>query len=148
MIRAQYFTSMDDMSFIDPLREELGMPRDAHDPLCVYAVTMTEDQKPTGFGRLYVDDDSRIRMDDVGVLVPYRGMRFGDLIARMLLFRAQDLGAGSVCLTCPEDVKGFFARYGFRTDREEGGLFHMSIAGSDIDLDTCAGCSAPGGKPR
>jgi ElaA protein len=44
----------------------------------------------------------------------FRGKRMGDLVMRMALQKAQDMGALQICLDAQLPVVGFYARYGFR----------------------------------
>ena len=118
MIRGKYLNSTDDLSVLFDIRsrvEEFGVGSqpDKHDKMAVYALIFDEQDTPCGCGRLYIDDDSHFRIDTLGVLATHRRVHIGDLIARMLLYRAQMLNAGSVYADVPDDVMPFFSRYGF-----------------------------------
>lgn len=118
MIRGKYLNSTDDLSVLFDIRsrvEEFGVGSqpDRHDKMAVYALIFDEQDTPCGCGRLYIDDDSHFRIDTLGVLATHRRVHIGDLIARMLLYRAQMLNAGSVYADVPDDVMPFFSRYGF-----------------------------------
>jgi predicted GNAT family N-acyltransferase len=160
MIRGKFLTSMDDITAIIELRrrvfcEELGLPvenePDAHDSMSVYALVFDDENSPIGTGRLYIDDD-RITIGRVCVLKEWRGRQIGDFIMRMLLYRAQELNAGSVTLTARADKVNFYAKYGFEP---VGDVVHiegiaqrvMRVDGDKINIEgschcnnSCQGC--------
>lgn len=155
MYRGKYLTSMDDISDVLSVRKAIpefspGL-RDKYDDMAMYAVVYDEDDIPFGCGRMYIGDDSRFCFDTIGVLPDKRRMFIGDLITRMLIYRAQTLNAGSVVLRVPDDLLPYFSRYGFSADSvcEDvcGKSAHFMSAKSDeIRLEgTCshsgAGCS-------
>ena len=75
------------------------------------------------------------------MLPSLRGKRLGDLVLRLLLFKAQSHFAREVRLRCPEELTGFFTRLGFRAESPaEDSSVEMVLAGEDINLDTCASC--------
>ena len=123
MIRGKFLTSQDDVGAVMDIRrrvfvEEQGYPADTDvdtfDKLSVYALAYDENDRPAGTGRLYINADSRFQIGRVCVLPEARGRGLGDLVARMLLYRALELGADAVCLSAQLPVVGFYARYGFR----------------------------------
>lgn len=97
------------------------------------------DEIPVAAGRIRWFEDA-FWLDRIGVLPDWRGKRMGDLILRLLLFKAQSHAAREVCLSCSPDVSGFFTRLGFRETGRNGDTLLLSIRGEDIDLDTCKGC--------
>ena len=153
MIRGKFLTSMDDISQIIALRrsvfcDELGLPAegepDENDAMAVYALAYAEDGTPIATGRMYIADD-RFNIGKVCVLKPLRRMQIGDFVMRMLLYRAQDLNAGSVSLTCPAEYVPFFTRYGFRPQGEafeENGCIcrRLFVAGDRIDIEGTCSC--------
>lgn len=153
MIRGKFLTSNDDISQIIALRRsvfcaELGLSEagepDENDAMAVYALAYAEDGTPIATGRMYIADD-RFNIGKVCVLKPLRRMQIGDFVMRMLLYRAQDLNAGSVSLTCPAELAQFFTRYGFRPQGDEfeenGGIcLRMCVAGDKIDIEGTCGC--------
>ena len=54
------------------------------------------------------------RIGRVCVKKEMRGMHIGDFVMRMLLYRAQQLHAGSVTLSAQADKLDFYRRYGFQ----------------------------------
>lgn len=160
MIRGKFLSSRDDIAPIIDLRrrvfcEELGFPAenepDQYDAMSVYALVFNDDDSPIGTGRLYIEND-RLTIGRVCVLKEWRNMKIGDFIMRMLLYRAQDLNAGSVTLTAKADKVGFYAKYGFepvgdvvyyngtaqRVMRVDGDK--INIEGTCHCNDACAGC--------
>ena len=84
--------------------------------------------------------DGAFWLGDVGVLPSCRGQKLGDLVLRLLLFKAQNHFAREVRLRTPPETEGFFARLGLKEAAREGGLVEMVIAGEEIDLDSCKAC--------
>lgn len=156
MIRGKFLTSMEDVSACLALRAEVfGQregARDEYDRMAVYALVFDEQNRPGGAGRLYIGDDSRFTIDRVGVREEMRGGGLGDLLMRMLLYRALELNCPGVQLTCPVDKAGFFARYGLSARGaafEQGGALcrvmyaereQIDIEGSCSRGKKCAGC--------
>lgn len=97
------------------------------------------DDTPVAAGRIRWFEDA-FWLDRIGVLPDWRGKRMGDLILRLLLFKAQTHAAREVCLICDPEVTGFFTRLGFRKVSRNGDSVLLHIKGEDIDLDTCKGC--------
>lgn len=159
MIRGKFLTSLDDASAVYDIRrrvfvDEQGFSAqgeiDEFDKLAVYALAFDGDDHPVGTGRLIVDRDSRMRIGRVCVLKHARGQGLGDLIVRMLLYRAQELGATGVYLEAQLPAVGFYTRYGFRPYGEvvyDEGVAHrrMWVDADKINLEgSCAGGSCAG----
>ena len=94
---------------------------------------------------MYIGSDSRFTIDLLGVLPSHRNKYVGDLIARMLLYKAQDLNAGSVRALVPGDAALFFSRYGFRPLGEKSTLYGkeaylMHVDHDDISLEGKCSC--------
>ncbi|MBR4236742.1 MAG: GNAT family N-acetyltransferase [Clostridia bacterium] len=115
---------------------EFSAERDNYDDMAVYVFAYDDDNELSGCGRLYIDDDSQFRIDLLGVVPAKRGRYIGDLLARMLLFRAQQLNAASVHVTVPADTVRFFARYGFKAVQDVNSAnVNMSVNANDIILE-------------
>lgn len=98
------------------------------------------DNVPAAVGRIWWQDGS-FRLGDIGVLEKYRHQRLGDLVLRLLLYKAQSHSAREVRLQCPPSLVGFFDRLGLQPDPSvNGNLVEMMIPGDGIDLDTCKNC--------
>ena len=142
----------DHLSVRTSIPEFQGAGLDANDNMAIFATIYDEEDVPCGCGRMYIGSDSRFTIDLLGVLPAYRNRYVGDLIARMLLYKAQELNAGSVRALVPGDSALFFSRYGFRAVGEKSMLFGreaylMQVDGDKISLEgkcscgkgTCAG---------
>ena len=156
MIRGKFMTSMDDPSACLALRAQVFPGAqgevDEYDRMAVYALAIDEENRPGGAGRLYIGDDSRFTIDRVGVLPEMRGQGLGDLLMRMLLYRALELNCAGVKLVSPVRLAGFFARYGLAAQGEafeEAGEAcrvmyaergQIDIEGSCSNGKKCAGC--------
>lgn len=151
MYRGKFLSSMDDIDAVLTVRAQIpefsGAARDPQDAMAFYALAFDENDVPCGSGRLYIDADSHFRIDRLGVLPDRRGHYLGDLLARMLLYRAQQLNAASVYADVPFAVAPFFARYGFsRLDSSGDDPVAMKVCSDGICLKgSCskgsAGCS-------
>ncbi len=152
MIRGKYLTSADDCAQVLALRqavaraEGLKSGEDCHDRMAVYALAFDEDGAPAGGGRLYLDED-RFVIGCVGVLPARRKKGLGDLVMRMLIFRAQELNAPAVCALVRPGDAAFYARYGFAPEGEardewgQTGLL-MRVAADGIAPAGCGGHGA------
>jgi N-acetylglutamate synthase-like GNAT family acetyltransferase len=147
MIRGKYLTSSDDCAQVLHVRKTVcGQGADGHDKMAVYALAYDEAGVPSGSGRLYLDED-RFVIGCVTVLPEARGKGLGDLLMRMLLFRAQELGAPyAYALVCPGD-EPFYARYGFQPAGEEldeqgRSLTLLRVKSDEIVENDCHGCKA------
>ena len=140
MVQGKWFSPDSDLSAVLPVRKAVfGRGADDLDPLS-WNVLVYEDSVPAATGRIWWQDGA-YRIGDVGVLESRRRRRLGDLVLRLLLFKAQDHAAREVRLACPPDVTGFFARLGLKEQPSEGSpLVEMMIPGDEIDLDTCKNC--------
>ena len=160
MIRGIYLTSRDDLTDVIALRravfcEEQGYSLesepDQYDQMAIYALVRNGDGAAIGTGRLYVEDD-RLQIGRLCVKKGWRGKGVGDFAMRMLLYRAQELNAGSVTLCAQAHLVDFYGRYGFAP---YGGIVYdegqphrmMRVMGDKINLEGscggrkgCAGC--------
>lgn len=123
-----------------------GAGLDSNDNMAIFALVYDENETPCGCARMYIGADSRFTIDLLGVLPSHRNRYVGDLLARMLLYKAQDLNAGSVRALVPSDAALFFSRYGFRALGEKGVLFGqdaylMQVDGDRISLEGKCACS-------
>ncbi len=147
MFRGKYFSSLNganpDAIALRKLIPEFGAGEDEHDSMAFYAVVYDENDAPAGSARLYIDDESRFRIDYLGVLPEKRLNHMGDLLARMLLYKARELNAASVHALVPQNVLRFFARYGFATEDANREKCEMRVSGDKIRLE--GSCSKAGG---
>ena len=141
MIQGKWFSPGEDISVgVVPVREAVfGRGADDLDALS-WNTLVYQDGVPSAVGRIWWEDGA-FRLGDIGVLESCRGRRLGDLVLRLLLFKAQNHAAKEVRLQCAGDLTGFFSRLGLREESvSDSGLVEMMIRGDDIDLDTCRHC--------
>lgn len=156
MIRGKFLLTGDPLSrFVYEIRKnvfvnELGMDAqseiDQHDMMSVYALVLDDDDTPSATGRLYIDGD-RFRIGKVCVLKDARRRYMGDLVMRMLLYRAQELNCASVSLSAPLDTVSFFARYGLAPQGEvyeENGVFYREMYAEKDEISLEGSCSKGG----
>lgn len=151
MFRGKFLSSMDNIDAVLAVRAQVpefsGAAREPQDTMAFYALVFDEADVPCGSGRLYIDANSHFRIDRLGVLPDHRGHYLGDLLARMLLYRAQQLNAASVYADVPAAAAPFFARYGFSQLASSGDdPVRMAVASDRIRLEgSCSkaknGCS-------
>lgn len=139
MVQGRWFAGGSDITLPLSLREQVfGRGEDALDAMAQQVVVF-EDGAGVGSARLWWADGA-FRMGDIGVLEEKRGRGFGDLLVRLLLYKALTHSASVIRLETPADLEGFFAKYGLITDGEtEGGLKTMYIRGEDVQLSHCGG---------
>lgn len=119
-------------------REVFGNPGLAFDPEGWNTLVYLDD-KPAASGRIWWEEGA-FWLGEICVLPSLRGRRLGDLVLRLLLFKAQSHAAREVRLHCPEETRGFFTRLGFRPVSREACMVEMMLPGDEISLDSCAGC--------
>ena len=139
MVQGKWFSPGSDLSDLLPVRESVfGFGADDLDSLS-WNVLVLEDGVPAATGRIWWEDGS-FWIGEIGVIPELRGRRLGDLVLRLLLFKAQSHSAREIRLVCPEETEGFFSRLGFRPVRRESGSIEMMIPGESVSLDSCANC--------
>ena len=141
MIQGKWFAPGEDLSAeILPLRETVfGFSGNPRDELGWNTLVYT-DSVPAASGRIWWENGA-YWIGMIGVVPTLRGQRLGDLVLRLLLFKAQAHAAQEVRLLCPENTEGFFARLGFSVVRRNADTAEMMLPGNRISLDTCANCN-------
>ena len=139
MIQGKWFAPGEDLSgAVLPVRHSVfGSGQDALDAES-WNTVVYRDGVPAASGRIWWKDGA-FWLGDLGVLPGFRGQRLGDLVLRLLLFKAQSHAAREVRLRCPETVEGFFSRLGF-SEVSRDGLVEMLLPGDKIELDSCKSC--------
>lgn len=139
MVQGKWYPMGDDLTVPLSLRKAVfGTERDELDDGAWQVVVLKED-RAVGAARLWWADGA-FWLGDVGVLEDVRGQGFGDLLMRLLLFKALTHHAALIRLTAPSAVAPFFAAYGFK--RESGSTENavaMCIHGQDVQLSHCGG---------
>jgi len=121
-------------------REIFSLGRDIRDAYAWQAIALHEG-KPVGTGRIWWEDGA-FYIGTIGVLSGYIGQGFGDLLTRLLLFKAQQHNASKIVLYAQPDVAPFFQRFGFIpcNEPDQDGAIRHELQGQDIMLDACQGC--------
>ena len=140
MIQGKWFAPGSDLSDVIPVRRAVfGRGADDCDALSWNALVF-EDSVPVAAGRIWWEDGA-FRLGDIGVLEDRRRRKLGDLVLRLLLYKAQNHAAREVRLRCSRETAGFFSRLGLREiASEDPNTVEMMIPGELIDLDTCKNC--------
>ena len=141
MIQGKWFAPGEDLAAeVLPVRREVfgvsGSPTDPEG----WNTLVYLDGHPAASGRIWWSEDA-FWLGEIGVVPALRGRRLGDLVLRLLLFKAQTHSAREIRLRCPVATEGFFSRLGFRPVSRESGSVEMMIRGNDVSLDSCAGCA-------
>ena len=141
MIQGKWFAPGEDLSAeVLPVRREVfgvsGSPTDPEG----WNTLVYMDGQPAASGRIWWSEDA-FWLGEIGVVPALRGRRLGDLVLRLLLFKAQTHSAREIRLRCPVATEGFFSRLGFRPVSRESGSVEMMIRGDDVSLDSSAGCA-------
>ena len=105
MIQGKWFAPGDDLSALLPVREAVfGPGADAQDAES-WNVLVLSDSVPAAIGRIWWQDGS-FWLGGIGVLEEYRRRHLGDLVLRLLLYKAQSHSAREVRLICPANLTG------------------------------------------
>ena len=140
MVQGKWFAPGSDLSDLLPVRSVVfGSGRDTQDASS-WNVLVYDDSVPAATGRIWWEDGA-FWLGGIGVLESFRRRKLGDLVLRLLLFKARSHAAREVRLRCPADVAGFFERLGLQKQAgTDTNLVEMMIPGDRIDLDTCRNC--------
>jgi len=118
---------------IDPAIEQ-----DAYDSSAIHILASFAG-KPAATGRLLITADEFI-IGRVAVLPEFRGKRLGDLVVRLLIRTAFDMGAEQQVVHAQLPVRGFYEKLGFiaRGDiYEEAGIPHITMVHEGDITGTC-----------
>lgn len=112
MIEGKWFPQGSDLTLPLSIRQVVfGTGRDRLDDQAQQLVVYREGI-PVGAARLWWQDGV-FRAGDIGVLPAERGKGYGDLLVRLLIYKAVTHQATCVALQCPGALVAFFERYGF-----------------------------------
>lgn len=139
MVKGKWFAQGSDITVPLGIRQAVfAREQDALDGIA-QQVVVYDGETPVGAARLWWAEGA-FHIGEVGVLEASRGQGFGDLLTRLLLFKALTHHATRVELSAPWNVAPFFMRYGFVTETATPeGVTHvpMWIRGEDIALSHC-----------
>ena len=140
MVQGKWLAPGEDLSLLLPVREAVfGRGTDVRDAES-WNVLVLSDSVPAATGRIWWQDGA-FWLGDLAVLEEYRRRHLGDLVLRLLLYKAQSHSAREVRLISPADLTGFFSRLGLQEQPGgDPGFVEMMIPGDQIDLDTCSRC--------
>ncbi len=96
-----------------------------------FNVLIYEDEFSVGCGRLLFKE-GKYFIDNVCVLKEYRGRHYGDLILRMLVRRAFNMGAESTYSLVGSNCKHLFERIGFTVTEECGHRKLLMVKTGDV----------------
>ena len=157
MIRGKFILSGDPLCehvydirrrvFVEEQGYSLENEIDEYDKMSVYALVMDDDGTPSATGRLYIDSEDRFALGRICVLKEKRGRYMGDLVMRMLLYRAQELNCASVTLSSQLPVVSFYAKYGLKPVGDvypDEGVPHRRMVASREEINLEGSCSKGG----
>ena len=138
MIYTRWLSGHDDLA--EPLRirrtvfiDEQGFAPetepDAHDTQAIHLL-VGEGEGFVGTARLFQYDGGTFKIGRIAVLKPMRGRGLGDLMMRMLIQKALDLGAQKIALGSQLPVVPFYKKYGFQEAGDtysEDGVLHQGM---------------------
>ncbi len=87
------------------------------------------DGKPVGTGRIF-HDGRTLRMGRIAVLKEYRGQKLGDMIIRLLLYRAFQSDADEIAIHAQAYISKIYLKFGFKPEGEEfmeAGIPHIAM---------------------
>jgi len=143
MIQGKWLQPGDPLDLVLPLRRIIfDAGADALD-LEAWNAVIFDDNVPAAIGRIWWRDGA-FHLGTVGVDPQRRRKGLGDLVTRLLLFKAQQHAAREIRLTCPDEICGFFKPYGFEVTASLNGQSEMTLDGAVLCLDSCQGCAHKG----
>jgi len=135
MVEGKWLAPGQEISSALYIREAvLGQSADKWDKESWNALVFS-DSIPVTTGRIRYFEGEFL-LENICVLPAYQHQGFGDVLTRLLLFKAQQHGARHVRLFCAEESRGYFKKFGF-TEEADGSLY---LSGTDICLDNCRNC--------
>jgi len=113
--------------FCEELKMSYNLISDVYDDFAINVVVF-EDDVPAGTGRLLFKEGNYV-IDMLCVLKEFRGNHYGDLIVRMLVRKAVNMGAENTHATVNENCCYLFENVGFEkiTAYENGESLMMKI---------------------
>lgn len=122
-----------------------GAERDALDGEAQQVAVFGENGSAVGAARLWWAEGD-FWAGDIGVLPQARGKGYGDLLVRLLLYKAASHGAACLRIVSPAALAPFFVRYGFTADGAGDPLPMRAVP--DAGCLGCGGCGGAQGRGR
>ena len=121
---------------------DAAVDQDAYDASALH-VLVFDGGEAVGTARLFFCDGA-YRIGRVAVRKAWRGTGVGDLMMRVLLRKAFDMGAAFVELHAQSGARGFYEKLGMRViggEYEEEGRLHVTMRATEGDIfgKSCAG---------
>ena len=137
MIEGKWFAQGSDLAEPLTIRQTVfGRAQDALDASAQQVVVYGKGI-PVGTARLWWQDGC-FWAGDIAVLPEERGKGYGDLLVRLLMYKAVTHNARQLLLTCPASLAAFFARYGFEPLQQGDPM--MMVLDTDALSGGCDGC--------
>ncbi|MEI3338635.1 MAG: GNAT family N-acetyltransferase [Eubacterium sp.] len=148
MVFGKFISGKDDLRQVQEIRqkvfaEELGLTMlgEMPDEFCMHALAY-EGEQPVGMGRIMYDGD-RFTIAGIAVLPEYRGQKYGDFLARLLIDKAMMSNAQEIYLDALSGTESFFGKLGFEVCGAEydnlGGSWIPMILHTD-QIHKCCNC--------
>lgn len=113
--------------FCNELNTDENLITDMYDDFA-FSLVVYEDNVPVGTGRLLFKE-GKFFADMVCVSHEHRGKNYGDLIVRMIVRKAFDMGAEKTYAKIGKHCKNLFENIGFEEVSEEDGEILMAKTG-------------------
>lgn len=139
MISTKWFQGTNNINEVLDIRkkvliEELGINEnnisDIFDEFAFNAVVY-DDNNAVGTGRLLFKE-GKYFIDNVCVLKEFRGRHYGDLIVRMLVRRAVNMGAEKTYTECKSCCRKIFENIGFETVQSNNSEINLMVMSGDV----------------
>lgn len=106
-------------------------------------VVVYNNDKPVATGRLIITKKQQYILGRIAVLKEHRGQHFGDLVVRMLVRRAFDMGAKEIHIHAQTKVQRFYEKLGFTPYGQiyqEAGIDHINMVRTEDIQNHCGNC--------
>lgn len=112
-----------------PEKEEF----DSLDAFAAHVYVETDGGEPIAAGRMY-PDGTTVRIDRIAVMPEFSALPYGELVLRMLLFKAQEMPQNSIAVLAEEGMFQLLPNFGFTRVSEP-----VAARGGQTALYTCPG---------
>lgn len=122
-----------------------SIERDVYDDFAHHLI-IKDDEETVGTGRMIYKDNQYL-IGRIAVLPAFRGLKYGDLIVRMLCTRAFTLKAPKVVVHAQVQVESFYSKIGFKRISdvyEEAGIEHVTMTIDEATFIKPCSCQGEG----